>query len=108
MAIFETPNIYLFVIEIISFLGFTTAFFMASILSKNYPKISRTKSWIVIQTGLFCGILHSLFDILDTFNFENLSDWFDLFDGLFFFTAIALIAIGLLLTSTEGKKQWGL
>jgi len=108
MAIFEGPDIYLFVIEIISFLGFSSAFFMTSILSKNYPKISRTKSWIIIQIGLFCGILHSLFDILDTFEFGNLSDWFDLFDGLFFFTAIALIAIGLLLTSTEGKRQWGL
>ena len=111
MPTLNSEDIYLLLAESLRGIGFLVSFCIAVLIcKKNRTANVEIRGWFLILFGLFLGIFHSLFDMLDTLDWGNglVNDWLNVVDGLFFFSAILLLGIGIMIIVKTNIKAWGL
>ena len=59
--------------------------------------------------GLVFMLIHAIFDVLDTMQWDDLVvDTFNVIDGATFVIGLLLFALGIYRIAEYGAKQWGL
>ena len=96
------------ILELLTTLILLVALIFAISIHFKYPKLS-AKSWLTICYGLFFLVIHALFDLLDSHDWETeiLSDYFNIVDGITYIIGLLLIALGIVKISKKGQEIWG-
>ncbi|MFW9994419.1 MAG: hypothetical protein ACFFD4_20415 [Candidatus Odinarchaeota archaeon] len=105
----DSGDYFLFMMEFISCIGLAIALVLALIVKSRYSKLA-SRSWLIICLGLACIVLHGIFDVLDTlkWSIDNVVDWLNIFDALFFVIGIVLLGAGIWQFAKHGAEAWGL
>ncbi|MDF1539216.1 MAG: hypothetical protein P1Q69_09985 [Candidatus Thorarchaeota archaeon] len=103
----DPEDLVLIGVESLIVLGVLIALVIAFLVRSRHPKLSQ--GWNFIILGLVFILLHGIFDVLDTMQFDSLVvDVLNVFDGATFLIGLLLFALGIYRIAEYGAKQWGL
>ena len=102
---------FLITMEFLILIGLLISLILALRIRSRHPNLT-SKGWLEICIGLFFIALHASFDVLDTLKWAleeiDISDVFNVFDGLFFFLGICLVGFGIMKIANYGAEAWEL
>ena len=88
--------------------GVLIAVIVAYLILSRHPKIT-AMGWKTIIIGLTFILVHAIFDVLDTLQFDDLVvDIFNVIDGATFVIGLVLFALGIYKIAEFGAQQWGI
>lgn len=103
----DPDDMFLIGVESLIVIGVLIALVVAFLIRTRHPHLS--KGWNFIILGLVFILLHGIFDVLDTMQFDDLVvDTINVFDGATFLIGLLLFAVGIYQIAQFGAKQWGL
>ena len=103
----DPEDMFLIGVESLIVIAIAIALIIAIIVRTRHPKVST--GWNFIILGLVSLLLHGIFDVLDTMQFDDLLvDIINVFDGATFLLGLLLFALGIYRIAEYGAKQWGL
>ncbi len=89
-------------------IGLLVAMMLAYRVTKRYPKLT-SHGWSLIIIGIVFLIIHSIADVLDTLQLDDLVvDLLNIIDGSAFVVGLVLFAVGIYQIAVFGAKQWRL
>lgn len=102
-------DLFLITMETIIVIGLIISLIIALMVRSRYPKLT-SQGWFEIYAGIACILFHGVFDVLDTleWSIEILTDWFNVFDGLFFVIGLILVGVGIWKIANYGATAWEL
>lgn len=105
MQLLDPSDQFLFLVEVLYFVGALVTFGLAGLPATKYPKLTE-KGWLQVIVGLGLVALHGLFDALDTLDLGAVENWLDLLDGLFFVAGLAFVIVGVWRTANHAQEMW--
>ncbi len=103
----DPEDVYLIGVESLIVLGVLVALIIAYLIQSRHTKIA--KGWNFIVIGLGFILFHSIFDVLDTMQWDDLIvDVLNVFDGATFLFGLLLFALGIYRIAEYGAQQWGM
>lgn len=104
----DPEDLFLIGAETLIALGVLGAIILAYLVQSRHPKLT-SRGWSMIIIGLVFILLHSIFDVLDTLQWEDLVvDILNVLDGATFVLGLLLFAFGIFRIAEYGAQQWGL
>jgi hypothetical protein len=101
----DPEDLYLIGVESLIVLGVLVVLIIAYLILSRHEKIA--KGWNFVVFGLFFIFLHSVFDVLDTLQWDDLTvDILNVGDGVTFLIGLLLFALGIYRIAEFGAKQW--
>ncbi|MBD3405982.1 MAG: hypothetical protein GF411_07650 [Candidatus Lokiarchaeota archaeon] len=101
-------DLFLFGVESLIAIGVAIAIVIAILVYLRYPTLT-SRGWAIIIIGLIFILLHSVFDVFDTLQFDDIIvDILNILDGSTFVIGLILFAIGIYMITEYGAEQWGL
>ncbi|MHA2426312.1 MAG: hypothetical protein ACXAEF_16100 [Candidatus Thorarchaeota archaeon] len=101
----DPEDLYLIGIESLIVLGVLVALVIAYLILSRHESIA--KGWNFVVYGLLFILLHSVFDVLDTLQWDDLTvDLLNVGDGVTFLIGLLLFALGIYRIAVFGAKQW--
>ncbi len=101
----DPDDLYLIGVESLIALGVLVALVIAYLILSRHEKIA--KGWNFVVFGLLFILIHSIFDVLDTLQWDDIVvDVLNVGDGITFLIGLLLFAIGLYRIAEFGAKQW--
>ncbi|TXT56524.1 MAG: membrane protein of unknown function [Candidatus Thorarchaeota archaeon] len=101
-------DLVLFGVESLIAIGVFIAIVIAILIHMRYPTLT-SKGWRTIIIGMVFILLHSIFDAIDTLQFDELTiEILNLLDGSTFVVGLILFAFGIYNIAEYGAEQWGL
>ncbi len=109
MSLLDSSDVIVLSIELIVLVGYLLSLIVTIIIYHKNKRIISI-SWLWFIGAQICLFLHSLFDALDTLNWQSeyIDDWFDLFDGILFVVGVVVISIALFLLVKKEKEIWSI
>ncbi|MFW9848757.1 MAG: hypothetical protein ACFFF4_06435 [Candidatus Thorarchaeota archaeon] len=105
LDLIDPDDLYLIGVESLITLGVLVALVIAYLILSRHEKIA--KGWNFVVFGLLFILLHSIFDVLDTLQWDDIVvDVLNVGDGITFLIGLLLFAIGLYRIAEFGAKQW--
>ncbi len=106
-GLLDPEDLVLIGVESLITLGLLGALIMAYLVQSRHPKLT-SKGWTAIIIGLAFILLHAIFDVLDTLQWEDLVvDILNVLDGATFVLGLLLFAVGIYGIAEYGAEQWG-
>lgn len=106
-GLIDPEDMILIGVEFLIVVGLLIALVIAFLVRSRHPKLS--KGWNFIILGIVFILLHGIFDVLDTMQFDDLLvDTLNVFDGATFLIGLLLFAFGIYRIAEFGAQQWGL
>ncbi|MHA2425938.1 MAG: hypothetical protein ACXAEF_14200 [Candidatus Thorarchaeota archaeon] len=101
----DPEDLYLIGVESLIVLGVLIALVIAYLILSRHERIA--KGWNFVVYGLLFILLHSIFDVLDTLQWDDLTvDLLNVGDGVTFLIGLLLFALGIYRIAEHGAKQW--
>ena len=108
IELIEPDDFFLIGMESLIVIGLIVAFVFAFLVYSRYPKLT-SQGWRSILIGLVFMLLHAIFDVLDTMQWDDIVvDALNVLDGATFVIGLLLFAMGIYKIAEYGAKQWGL
>lgn len=108
IELIKTDDLFLIGMESLIVIGLIGAIIFAYLVQSRYPKVT-SQGWKFILIGLVFMLLHAIFDVLDTMQWDDLVvDSLNVIDGATFVIGLLLFALGIYRIAEYGAKQWGL
>ena len=108
IELIEPDDVFLISMESMIVIGLIGAIVFAYLVQSRYPKVI-SQGWKYILIGLVFMLIHAIFDVLDTMQWDDLVvDTFNVIDGSTFVIGLLLFALGIYRIAEYGAKQWGL
>ena len=87
--------------------GVLISVIVAYLILARHPKMT-AMGWKTIIIGLIFILFHSVFDVLDTLQFDDVVvDSLNVLDGATFVIGLVLFALGIYKIAEFGAQQWG-
>ncbi len=103
----DPEDVFLISAEALIVIGLLVAVVFAFIVQKKHAKIAN--GWNFIFYGIIFLLLHSVFDMLDTLQLDDLIvDILNILDGSTFVLGLLMFAFGIYKIAEYGAKKWGL
>ena len=103
----DPEDVYLIGVESLIVLGVLVALIIAYLIQSRHTKIA--KGWNFVVIGLGFILFHSIFDVLDTMQWDDLIvDVLNVLDGATFLIGLLLFALGIYRIAEYGAQQWGM
>ncbi|MHA1637745.1 MAG: hypothetical protein ACTSUO_03330 [Candidatus Thorarchaeota archaeon] len=107
-SLIDPDDIFLIGMESMIVVGVLIAVIVAYLIQSRHPKIT-SMGWKTIIIGLAFILFHSIFDVLDTLQFDDLVvDVLNVLDGASFVIGLVLFALGIYKIAEFGAQQWGI
>jgi hypothetical protein len=101
----DPEDLYLIGVESLIVLGVLVALVIAYLIQTRHEEIAR--GWNLVVIGLVFILIHSVFDVLDTLQWDDLIvDVLNVGDGVTFVIGLLLFALGIYRIADFGAKQW--
>ena len=108
IELIDPEDVFLIGMESMIVIGLIGAIVFAYLVQSRYPKVI-SQGWKFILIGLVFMLIHAIFDVLDTMQWDDLVvDSLNVIDGATFVIGLLLFALGIYRIAEYGAKQWGL
>jgi hypothetical protein len=107
IQLIDPEDTFLVSAEALIIIGLFIAVILAYMIHKRHSSIAT--GWNFILFGMISLLAHSIFDMLDTFQWDDLVvDVLNVLDGFTFCLGLLLLALGIYKIAEFGAKKWGL
>lgn len=103
----DPEDTFLISAETLIIIGLAIAVFFAYRIHKKHSSINT--GWNIILYGMISLLVHSIFDMLDTLQWDDfVVDVLNVLDGTAFVLGLLLLAVGIYKIAEFGAKKWEL
>ncbi len=107
IQLIDPEDTFLVGAEALIIVGLLIAVILAYMIHKRHASIAT--GWNFILFGMISLLFHAVFDMLDTFQWDDLVvDVLNVLDGFTFCLGLLLLAFGIYKIAEFGAKKWGL